>query len=98
MPPKSVTPKKSAPTSPLTDPVAKAGDYKSIAAQYAKAKAIKEKEDAEARKKPGGVGVVNGQVRGKDRALTDAERINKRQEAVFKRAWNWNVGFFVWLL
>jgi hypothetical protein len=98
MPPKSATPKKDDPTSPPADPVAKAGNYKSIAAQYAKAKAIKEREGAEARKKLGGVGVVNGQARGKDRALTDEERVNKRQEAVFKRAWNWNVGFFVWLL
>lgn len=98
MPPKPVAPKKDAPTSPPADPVAKAGDHKSIAAQYAKAKATKEKEDAEVRKKSGPVGVVNGQARGKDRALTDAESINRRQEAVFKRAWNWNVGFFVWLL
>ena len=98
MPAKSVTPKKVSPIFPPADPVAKAGDYKSVAAQYAKAKAIKEEQDAKASKKPGGVGAVNGQVKGTDRELTGAERVNKRQEAVFKRAWNWNVGFFTWLL
>ena len=92
-----VAPKAETPTSP-PDPVAKAGDYKSIATKYAKAKALKEKEDAAARRKAGGVGMVKGQVKGRDRAMTDVERINKRKEGVFKKAWNYSVGFFVWLL
>ncbi len=99
MAPKTPTPKKEPPalTSPVEDPVAKAGDYKSIAAQYARAKALKEKEDAAAAKKAAlnGQGKRAGAAKGQ---MTDAEGINKRKEGAFKNSWNWAVGFFVWLL
>jgi len=102
MPAKPATPKKEASIPSTTDPVAKAGDYKSIAAQYAKAKAQKEKEDAAASKnKVSGVGKVNGQALGGNNAkasMTDLERINNRKEGVFKKTWNSSLGFFVWLL
>lgn len=101
MPAKSATLRKEASIPATTDPVAKAGDYKSIAAQYAKAKALKEKEDADAKKNAGGVGRLNGQLYGKSNAkgpVTDADRMNKRKEGIFKKAWNSKLGFFVWLL
>jgi hypothetical protein len=102
MPGKPATPKKEASTPSTTDPVAKAGDYKSIAAQYAKAKALKEKEDAAAAvKKAGGVGKVKGRALERSSAkapITDGERINKRKEGVFKKTWNSSLGFFFWLL
>ena len=102
MPRKPATSKKEATIPPTTDPVAKPGDYKSIAAQYAKAKALKEKEDtAAAKEKAGGAGKVNGQASGGNNAkapMTDSERINKRKEGVFKETWNSSLGFFVWLL
>jgi phosphatidylinositol glycan class O len=107
MPPKAAAPRKEVPAPPSADPVAKVGDYKSIAAQYAKAKALKEKEDALAAaaaiKKAAGSGGKTGSeqeqgvVRAKERR-TDAERINKRKEGVFKKAWTWSLGFYVWLL
>jgi hypothetical protein len=101
MPSKPATPKKETSIPSITDPVAKAGDYKSIAAQYAKAKSLKEKEDAAAaaaaRDKAGGVGKVTGQANAKT-PLTDSEKINKRKEGVFKKTWNSTLGFFVWLL
>lgn len=102
MPAKPATPKKEAPIPSTTDPIAKAGDYKSIAAQYAKAKALKEKEDAAAaNKKPGCVGKGNGQTlvgSNAEAPIADTERINKRKEGVFKKTWNSSLGFFFWLL
>jgi GPI ethanolamine phosphate transferase 3 subunit O len=102
MPTKPATPRKEASIPSTSDPVAKVGDYKSIAAQYAKAKALKEKEDtAAAKNKSGGVRKVNGQASGGNNAkapMTDSETINKRKEGVFKKAWNSSLGFFVWLL
>lgn len=101
MPPKPATPKKEAPIPSTTDPVAKAGDYRSIAAQYAKAKALKEREDAAAKEKAGAVGKVNGLAAGGNKAkapMTDSVRINRRKERVFKKTWNSSLGFFVWLL
>jgi hypothetical protein len=104
MPVKSATPEKESSIPFTTDPVAKAGDYKSIAAQYAKAKALKKKkeEDAAAAKEKGVVmEKVNGQAAGGNKAkasMTDSEMINKRKERVFKKTWNSSLGFFVWLL
>jgi hypothetical protein len=102
MPAKSATPKKGAPIPSTTDPVAKAGDYKSIAAQYAKAKALKEKDDAAAAiKRIRTVGKGNGQAYAGSNAkapVTETERINQRKEGVFKKTWNSSLGFFFWLL
>jgi hypothetical protein len=102
MPAKPGTPKKEASIPLTTDPIAKAGDYKSIAAQYAKAKALKEKENAAAAKeKAGAMGKVNGRAAGRNNAkppISDSERINKRKEGVFNKTWNSSLGFFVWLL
>jgi len=102
MPAKPATLKKEASVPFTTDPVGKAGDSKSIAAQYAKAKALKEKEDAAAaEEKAGAMGKVNGQAAGRNKAkapMTDSERINKRKEGLFKKTWNSSLGFFVWLL
>src|ERR1700730_4287784 len=98
MPGKPATAKNEASIQHATDPVAKAGDYKSIAAQYAKAKALKEKEDAVAKKEA--VGVMNGQSSGGNTAkgpMTDAERLNKGKEGLFKKSWVSSMGFFVWL-
>jgi phosphatidylinositol glycan class O len=101
MPERAGIPRADSQTLAPTDPVAKVGDYKSIAAQYAKAKALKEKEDAAAVKKTLGAGkpialatggaVANG-------SLTDVEKLNKKKEKGFKHAWNWHLGFFVWML
>jgi hypothetical protein len=102
MPAKSVTIKKEGPIPPITDPVAKEGDYKSIAAQYAKAKALKEKEDASAAlKKFGRVREGMGQsALGKDEKAprTATEQINKAKAGIFKKTWTSSLGFFFWLL
>lgn len=98
---KPATPREKASTSSNTDPVAKAGDYKSIAARYAKAKALKEKEDAIAKKKARDGGKLNGQILGNRKVkgpMTAAERMNKRREDIFRKAWNLSLGFFIWLL
>ena len=70
MPSKTVKNAKYPPLTPSADPIAKAGEYKSIAAQYAKAKALKESEDTAAGKKAGGVGEKNGQAKRKGIANT----------------------------
>lgn len=77
------------------------GDYKSIAAQYARAKAIKEKEDAAKRKDDQLVENIladNGLSRENKVQLTAVEKINQRKTSEFKSAWNWTAGFFLWLL
>jgi phosphatidylinositol glycan class O len=70
------------------------GDVNSIAAQYARAKALKDAEDA-------------AKVRGvmKDSGLdihkrhkNPVELLNEKKVENFKREWGWIVGFFVWLL
>jgi hypothetical protein len=101
MPAKPATPNKKASIPSTTDPVAKPGDYKSIAAQYAKAKALEVKEDAAAKERAGAVGKINEQTAGGNKAkapVTDSERINKRKGGVFKKTLNSSLGFFVWLL
>lgn len=102
MPAKPAVSMKEPPIPPTTDPVAKTGDYKSVAAQYAKAKALMGKEDAAtAIKEAGGVEKGNGQalVGSNVKApITDTERINKRKEGVFKKTWNSSLWFFFWLL
>jgi hypothetical protein len=100
MPEKPATPKKEASVKPATDPVAKARGYKSIAAQYTKAKTLKENEDAVAKKKAGGTEKLNGEAPGDNAKgpMTDAVRLNKRKEGLFKKSWNSIVGFFVFVL
>lgn len=70
------------------------GNVNSIAAQYARAKALKDAEDA-------------AKVRGilKERGLTmhkkpknPVELLNERKADDFKTEWRWVVGVFVWLL
>ncbi|TAQ83832.1 hypothetical protein B7494_g7844 [Chlorociboria aeruginascens] len=65
------------------------GDYKSVAAQYVRAKAIKDAEDAAKEK-----GVLNG----KGAKKTAADKLNERKAERFRREWAWVAGFFVWLL
>lgn len=63
-----------------------AGNYNSIAAQYARAKAAKDAAEAgkaKAIQKP---------------AKPWSEQLNERKASKFKNGWNWVVGFFVWLL
>jgi hypothetical protein len=76
------------PPAPPADPIAKAGDYKSIAAQYAKAKALKEKEDAASRTQ----GDANAKV------AKEVEKLNKGKEGLFKESWNWAIAFYIWLM
>lgn len=101
MPAKLATLRKEARIPSTTDPVAKAGDYKSLAAQYARAKALQEKEDAAATKQIATVGKGSGQTLLGSNAkgpITETETINKRKEGVFKKTWNSSLGFFFWLL
>jgi GPI ethanolamine phosphate transferase 3 subunit O len=83
-------------------PKAAPGNYNSIAAQYARAKAAKEKEDE---KKVGGIlagfGLGGGDDegrRGKKEGKGAFERLNEEKERRFRGEWGWVVGFWVWLL
>ena len=70
------------------------GNVNSIAAQYARAKALKDAGDAA---KVGGV----MKDRGLDmhrRQKNPVERLNEKKIDNFKREWGWVVGFFTWLL
>src|SRR5271155_2554073 len=73
-----------------TIPKAAPGSYNSIAAQYARAKAIKDAEDAA---KDKGMGPES-----KGKSKTAIERLNERKAGRFSREWGWVVGVFVWLL
>ncbi|KAH8821487.1 hypothetical protein F5884DRAFT_768040 [Xylogone sp. PMI_703] len=76
-------------------PVPAPGDYKSIAAQYARAKALKEEEDAAKAVKAenAGRGIVKT-VGGR----SPIERLNKYKASRFSTQWAWIMGFFLWLL
>jgi phosphatidylinositol glycan class O len=70
------------------------GSVNSIAAQYARAKALKDAEDA---------AKVEGMLkeRGLDmhkKAKSPVERLNEKKAYNFRREWVWVVGFFTWLL
>jgi phosphatidylinositol glycan class O len=68
-------------------PKAAPGDYNSIAARYARAKAAKEAEDkVKAGGKQGGA------------SKTVLQKINDRKSTKFRVEWYWVLGFFVWLL
>jgi GPI ethanolamine phosphate transferase 3 subunit O len=70
------------------------GNYNSIAAQYARAKALKDAEDA---KKVQGVMADSGLDMSKKPKNT-VERWNEKKADSFRREWGWVLGFFVWLL
>jgi phosphatidylinositol glycan class O len=85
------------------------GNYNSIAAQYARAKVAKEKEDEEReRKNVGGIlssfGLDGGREsegigkRGKKEGKGTFERLNDAKERRFRGECGWVVGFWVWLL
>lgn len=75
-------------------PKAVPGNYDSIAAQYARAKAIKNAEDAAKVKS-----VMKAQGLGEEaRKKTPIEKLNEIRERAFKREWGSVVGFFLWLL
>ena len=77
-------------------PKAAPGNYNSIAAQYARAKAIKDAEDkakAEEIMQENGLGLD-----GKELKKSVVERLNERKGDRWRREWGWVVGFFVWLL
>ncbi|RFU32214.1 hypothetical protein B7463_g4109, partial [Scytalidium lignicola] len=79
--------------SPVPKPVP--GDYKSIAAQYARAKALKDAEDAAKAAKD------ENAERGKMNAGRESpgiEKLNKYKASKFNKQWGWMVGFFLWLL
>lgn len=71
------------------------GDYNSIAAQYARAKAAK---DAEDKKKVDGILKDNGILDRRGKPKNAAERLNDFKAGRFTKDWAWVVGFFVWLL
>lgn len=71
------------------------GDHQSIAAQYARAKALKDAEDAQKAAKPGDAG-TNSLASGGGKL--PIERLNKYKASRFDRQWGWIVGFFLWLL
>ena len=74
-------------------PKAVPGNYNSIAAQYERAKAIKDADEKKRRD------VREGQALDKNgKPKSVMQRLNERKEGRFKREWFWVVGFFVWLL
>jgi phosphatidylinositol glycan class O len=82
-------------------PKAAPGSYDSIAAQYARAKAAKEKEDE---RKAGGIlaafglGGEEDRRGGKVKVKGAFERLNEVKEMRLRGEWGWVVGFWVWLL
>jgi len=78
-------------------PKAAPGDYNSIAAQYVRAKALKDEEDRariEGRKGKGKAGELS--AGGKPKTIL--EKLNERKAKRFRVEWYWVVAFFVWLL
>jgi phosphatidylinositol glycan class O len=71
------------------------GNYNSIAAQYARAKAAK---DAEDKKKVDGIMKDHGMLDKRGKPKNVAERLNEFKAGRFTKDWGWVVGFFVWLL
>lgn len=69
------------------------GNTTSIAARYARAKALKDAEEAAKVK-------GNPKEKGLDMHLKPknaAEKLNQEKAHNFKREWGWAVGFFTWL-
>jgi hypothetical protein len=76
---------RSAAPSSAADPLPSPGSRASVAALFAKARALKEKGDAK-------------ELARRQREGSAAERRNEGKARVFRRAWGWSVGFFAWLL
>jgi hypothetical protein len=72
-----------------TYPVPRAGDSKSIAAQYARAKALREREER-------GKGKWKG--KGGEVVKSEGEERNIRKQRAFGRTWMAGWGFWAWLL
>lgn len=70
------------------------GNQTSIAAQYARAKALQDAADAKRVNRMLADGGLNAQGKPK----SPVERLNERKAGEFQREWGWVVGFFVWLL
>lgn len=71
------------------------GNYNSIAAQYARAKAAK---DAEDQKKVDGIMKNHGILDRGGKPKNAAEKLNEFKAGKFTKNWGWIVGFFVWIL
>lgn len=69
----------------LPDPVSRARDTTSVAAQYARAKALKEQQERALKERL-------------EKAESGAEAGQRRLKGVFGRATAWGMGFWVWLL
>jgi phosphatidylinositol glycan class O len=78
-------------------PKAAPGDYHSIAAQYARAKALKDEEDRA--RVEGGKGKSRAEeLSAGGEPKTVLEKLNERKAKRFWVEWYWVVAFFVWLL
>jgi phosphatidylinositol glycan class O len=78
-------------------PKAAPGDYNSIAAQYARAKALKDEEDRA--RLEGGKGKSKAEeLRASGKPKTILEKLNEGKAKRFRVEWYWVVVFFVWLL
>lgn len=73
-------------------PAAGPGSYNSIAAQYARAKAIKDREDAA----KASTEKLRKEREGREKS--PSERLAERKAGRFKSEWIWVVGAFVWFL
>lgn len=70
------------------------GNANSIAAQYARAKALKDAEDdakVKAMLTESGLDMFK-------KPKNAVERLNEKKADNFKKDWSWAVGFFLWLL
>lgn len=73
-------------------PRAVPGSYNSIAAQYARAKAARDREEetrAEGILRENGLGLGEKSV---------VERLNERKGGRWRREWGWVMGVFIWLM
>lgn len=64
-----------------------------VAALMARAKAIKEKDEAQKARK-----AQNALPKAPEKELSAVERRNKEKTRQFRWAWAWSLGFFIWLL
>lgn len=81
------------------------GSYNSVAAQYARAKAERERVDEKSVAGilgrlglGGGEGRGRGEGKEKEKEKGAFESLNDEKERRFKGEWGWVVGFWVWLL
>lgn len=71
----------------------KAGAQDPVAALMAKAKALKEKDDAQKARKSS-----NAIPKAGEEQMSVIERRNREKTRQFRWAWLWSLGFFGWLL